>query len=173
MSDFVNWFVGQGSQIGPRIGGALLILFCGWLLELLAVRVAGRLMDFSRLEFSKLLRQFICKLVRWGIAVIVLIMALAQLGVHIGPLIAGLGVTGFILGFAMQQTLSNFAAGFMLLLYRPYDVGDEIEASGASGIVEGMNLVQTTLRTEEGIVITIPNGKIWGGVIKNKGRRET
>ena len=80
-------------------------------------------------------------------------------------------MTGFILGFAMQQTLSNFAAGFMfmLLLYRPYDVGDGIEAAGASGMVEGMNFVNTTLRTEEGTVITIPNGKIWGGLIKNNG----
>ena len=127
MSDFVNWFVGQEPQIGLRLGGALLILFGGWLLGLIVVRVAGRLMDFSKLEFSKLLRQFIYKLIRWGVAGVVLIMALGQLGVEIGPLIAGLGVAGFILGFAMQQTLSNFAAGFMLLLYRPYDVGDEIE----------------------------------------------
>ena len=84
-----------------------------------------------------------------------------------------MGVTGFILGFAMQQTLSNFAAGFMLLLYRSYDVGDEIEAAGAYEMVEGMNLVNTTLWTEEGTVITIPNGKIWGGAIKNNGRRAT
>ncbi len=170
MSNFVYWFAGQGPQIGLRIGGAVLILFGGWLLGLIAVRLAGRLMDFSKLEFSKLLRQFIFKLIRWGIGGIVLIMALGQLGVEIGPLIAGLGVTGFILGFAMQQTLSNFAAGFMLLLYHPYNVGDEIEAAGASGIVEGMNLVNTTLQTEEGTIITIPNGKIWGGVIKNRGR---
>jgi len=57
----------------------------------------------------------------------------------------------------------------MLLLYRPYEVGDEIEAAGASGMVEGMNFVNTTLRTEEGTVITIPNGKIWSGVMKNNG----
>ncbi len=172
MSEFVNWFVERGPQIGLRLGGALLILFGGWVVGIIAVRVAGRLMDMSHLEFSKLLRQFIYKLIRWGIAAIAMIMALGQLGVEIGPLIAGLGVTGFIIGFATQQTLSNFAAGFMLLLYRPYDIGDEIEAAGASGIVEGMNMVNTTMRTEEGTIITIPNGKIWGGVIKNKGRRE-
>ncbi len=171
MNRFVDWFIEQGPQIGLRLGGALLILLGGWLFGFIAVRVAGRLMDISRLEFSNLLRQFIYKLIRWGINAIALVMALGQLGVEIGPLIAGLGVTGFIIGFATQQTLSNFAAGFMLLLYRPYDVGDEIEASGATGIVEGMNLVNTTLRTEEGTMVTIPNGKIWGGVIKNKGRR--
>lgn len=173
MNDFVNWFIEQGPRIGLRLGGAGLILLGGWLLGLVAVRVAGRLMDISKLEFSKLLRQFISKLIRWGINAIALIMALGQLGVEIGPLIAGLGVTGFIIGFAMQQTLSNFAAGFMLLLYRPYDIGDEIEAAGASGIVEEMNIVNTIMRTEEGTVITIPNGKIWGGVIKNKGQRAT
>ncbi len=173
MNNFVNWFIEQGPQIGLRLGGALLILFGGWLVGIIGVRVADRLMDISKLEFSKLLRQFIYKLIQWGITGIALIMALGQLGVEIGPLIAGLGVTGFILGFAMQQTLSNFAAGFMLLLYRPYDIGDAIEAAGAAGIIEEMNLVNTTMRTEEGIVITIPNGKIWGGVIKNKGRGAT
>jgi len=172
MNDFVNWFIERGPQIGLHLGGALLILLGGWLTSIIAVRVAGRLMNMSKLEFSSLLRQFISKLIRWTINAIALIMALGQLGVNIGPLIAGLGVTGFIIGFAMQQALSNFAAGFMLLLYHPYDIGDEIEAAGATGIVEGMNLVNTTLQTEEGTVITIPNGKIWGGVIKNKGHRD-
>lgn len=173
MNDFVSWFIGRGPQIGLRLGGAGLILISGWLVGIVAVRLSGRLMDISRLEFSALLRQFIHKLIRWGINAIALIMAIGQLGVNIGPLIAGLGVTGFIIGFAAQQTLSNFAAGFMLLLYRPYDIGDEIEAAGASGIVEEMNLVNTTLRTKDGTVITIPNGKIWGGVIKNKGQQTT
>jgi len=171
MSNLVNWFIDQGPQIGLRLGGALLILLGGWLLGILAVRVASRLMDISQLEFSELLRQFIYKLIRWALIGVALIMALGQLGVEIGPLIAGLGVAGFILGFAMQQTLSNFAAGFMLLLYRPYDIGDPIEAAGASGIVGGMNMVTTTMQTEEGTVITIPNGKIWGGVIKNKRKK--
>lgn len=170
MSNVINWFIDQGPQIGLRLGGVLLILLGGRLLGILVVRVAGHLMDISRLEFSELLRHFIYKLIRWGFTGVALVMALGQLGVEIGPLIAGLGVIGFILGFALQQTLSNFAAGFMLLLYRPYDIGDSIEAAGASGIVEEMNLVNTTMRTEEGTLITIPNGKIWGGVIKNKGR---
>ena len=172
MNELINWFIAHGPQIGLRLGGALLIVIAGRLLGILAVRVAGRLMDISQLEFSNLLREFVYKLIRWGATGIALIMALGQLGVEIGPLIAGLGVTGFILGFAMQETLSNFAAGFMLLLYRTYDIGDVIEAAGASGIVEGMNLINTTMQTEDGNVVTIANGKILGGVIKNKKRSD-
>jgi len=82
-----------------------------------------------------------------------------------GPQI-GLRLGGALLILIAGQS----AAGFMLLLYRPYDIGDVIEASGASGIVKGMNLVNTTMQTEDGTVVTIANGKIWGGVIKNKGR---
>ena len=173
MSSFVNWFIDQGPQIGLRLGGALLILFGGWLLGILAVRVASRLMDISQLEFSELLRQFIYKLIRWALTGIALIMALGQLGVNVGPLIAGLGVTGFIIGFAMQQTLANFAAGFMILLYRPYGIGHSVEVSGISGKVEEMNLSMTVIRTGDNAKLVVPNGKIWGNVIRNNSARET
>ena len=86
--------------------------------------------------------------------------------VHL-QVLAGLGVVGFIVGFALQDTLGNFAAGMMILLYRPYDVGDAVEVGGVSGKVRDMSIVNTTILTFDNQTLVVPNSKIWGDVIKN------
>jgi small conductance mechanosensitive channel len=106
-------------------------------------------------------------IVRNTILVIGVLIALSQVGISMGPLLAGLGVIGFIIGFALQDTLSNFAAGMLFLLYRPFDVKDLVEAGGVSGLVSHMSLVNTTILTLDNQTIIVPNGKIWGDVIKN------
>ena len=121
----------------------------------------------SRTQMSYLLRETLTagsKHVVMGIGVIVI---LAQLGVQVGALVAGLGIAGFVVGFAMQNTLSNFAAGAMILAYRPFDLGDDIEAGGASGKVKAMSLVATTILTGDNQTLVVPNSKIWGDVIRN------
>lgn len=115
---------------------------------------------------SELLKDFIVNSVRKVTLVVGLVIALSMLEVNIGPFLAAIGATGFILGFALQGTLSNFAAGLMILLYRPYDIGDFVNVAGTSGTVSAMSLVSTTLRADNQ-VITIPNGSIWGGIITN------
>jgi small conductance mechanosensitive channel len=87
----------------------------------------------------------------------------------VGPVVAGLGIAGFIVGFALQETLGNFAAGVMILVYRPYDVGDMIECAGGAvyGSVSHMSLVSTTILTIDNKTRIVPNGKIWGDVITN------
>jgi small conductance mechanosensitive channel len=82
-------------------------------------------------------------------------------------MLAGLGVAGFVIGFALQDTLGNFAAGGMILIYRPYDVDDYVEVAGASGFVKEMSLVSTTIATFDNQTLVVPNSKIWGDVIKN------
>jgi small conductance mechanosensitive channel len=96
-----------------------------------------------------------------------LLIALSQVGFALGPLLAGLGIAGFIAGFALQDTLANFAAGVMILVYRPFDIGDSIEAGGASGAVSAMSMVSTRIRTDDNQALIVPNGRIWGDVIKN------
>jgi small conductance mechanosensitive channel len=96
-----------------------------------------------------------------------LLVGLSQLGLELGPVLAGLGVAGFIVGFALQDSLANFAAGMMILGYRPFDVGDLIEAGGVFGTVDHMSLVSTTILTIDNQTLIVPNGKIWGDVIKN------
>ncbi|MDH5627778.1 MAG: mechanosensitive ion channel family protein, partial [Candidatus Krumholzibacteria bacterium] len=88
-------------------------------------------------------------------------------GVSLSPLLAGLGVAGFIVGFALQDTLANFASGVMILFYKPFDKGDAVEAGGVTGVVSHMSLVSTTILTFDNQTIIVPNSKIWGDVIKN------
>jgi small conductance mechanosensitive channel len=121
----------------------------------------------SHLQLSELLRRMILSITRNTIIALGILIALAQIGFSLGPLLAGLGVVGFIVGFSLQDTLSNFAAGMMILIYHPFDVGDLIETGGVSGKVGNMSLVNTTVLTLDNQTIIIPNNKIWGDVIKN------
>ncbi len=96
-----------------------------------------------------------------------ILIALSQLGISLGPLLTGLGIAGFIVGFALQDTLSNFASGMMILLYRPFDVGDFVTAGGVTGKVGHMSLVNTTFKTIDNQVLIVPNNLIWQSVITN------
>ena len=124
-------------------------------------------------KFSDLLKQFFVSAVRKTVMVFGIIVALSMLEIKIGPFLAGLGVAGFVLGFALQGTLSNFASGLMILMYRPYDVGQVIDAAGVKGAVHSMNLVSTTIKTFDNQIVVVPNGKIWGDVITNVTGSET
>jgi len=143
---------------------------------LLGARLLGRLArnlvqrGFSRNpgNTSQLLRDMTISLVGGGVFVIGFLIALSQIGISLAPMLAGLGVAGFIIGFALQDTLGNFAAGGMILIYRPFDVDDYIEVAGVDGTVKKMNLVSTTITTPDNQALIIPNSKIWGDVIRNK-----
>ncbi len=119
---------------------------------------------------SKLLRDFLANVVRKGTVLVGFVVALSMLEVNIGPLLAAMGIAGFVIAFALQGTLSNFAAGVMILLYRPYDLGEKVTVAGQTGAVTSMTLVSTVLTTDEGKVVTIPNASVWGGVITNHSR---
>jgi small conductance mechanosensitive channel len=102
-----------------------------------------------------------------------LLIALSQLGISLGPLLAGLGIAGFVIGFALQDSLSNFASGIMILIYKPFDVGDLVEIGGAFGTVSHMSLVNTTVLTIDNQTLVVPNNSIWKNVIKNVTAQET
>ncbi len=124
-------------------------------------------LDASNMNLSELAHRMIVKTASNLVMILGVMLALSQLGISLGPLLAGLGVAGFIVGFALQDTLSNFASGIMILLYRPYDVGDLVDVSDVFGTVHKMNLVSTSILTLDNQMIVIPNNKIWGDVIKN------
>jgi small conductance mechanosensitive channel len=144
----------------------LLTLLAFYILACFLGKITFRTVSASK-RFSDLLKDFFVNAVRKTVMVIGVIVALSMLEFSIAPFIAGLGVAGFVLGFALQGTLSNFASGLMILIYRPYDVGQIIEAAGVKGIVDSMNLVSTTIKTFDNQIVVIPNGEIWGGVITN------
>ena len=167
MERITSWLVDDGPKLFFK-----LLLFVGILyLFRFAKRLvrAGleRAINGSNLNLSELAHRMIVSTVSNLVMIFGLLIALSQLGISLGPLLAGLGVAGFIIGFALQNTLSNFASGIMILLYRPYDVGDLIDVGGVYGEVNKMTLVSTSILTLDNQMIVVPNNKIWGDVIKN------
>ncbi len=167
MERITSWLVADGPKLFFK-----LLLFVGILyLFRFAKRLvrAGleRAINGSNLNLSELAHRMIVSTVSNLVMIFGLLIALSQLGISLGPLLAGLGVAGFIIGFALQNTLSNFASGIMILLYRPYDVGDLIDVGGVYGEVNKMTLVSTSILTLDNQMIVVPNNKIWGDVIKN------
>lgn len=163
----VAWLEEQGLTLLFKIILVLLIIFVSWAVARFTGHLVGRAFASGRLEASQLLQRIALAWVRRVVLLLGVLVALGQIGVSIGPLLAGLGVAGFIIGFALQDTLSNFASGVFILAYRPYDVGDVVEAGGVVGKVGDMSLVTTTIRTPDNQRIVVPNSKIWGNVIKN------
>ena len=130
-------------------------------------RLVEAALDRSNSDMSTLLHDVLISLSGGTVMLFGILVALSQVGISLGPMLAGLGVAGFIVGFALQDTLGNFASGGMILIYRPYDVDDYVEVAGAAGLVKKMTLVSTTIVTIDNQTLVIPNSKIWGDVIKN------
>ena len=147
-----------------NIGFFLLTLFAFWILARLVARAVRNAVKRAR-GMSSLLRDFVVIMARRTIIVIGLIVALGQLEIDISPLIAAIGAAGFVIAFALQGTLSNFASGLLILIYRPYDVGDVVDVAGVSGVVESMSLMTTTIKSFDNQRIVVPNNSIWGNVI--------
>jgi small conductance mechanosensitive channel len=121
----------------------------------------------ARLQLSSLIKNLIVsgsgKLV-WLVAAL---FVLSVVGVDLGPMLAGLGIVGFVVGFALQDTLANFASGLMIMIYRPFDVGDFVTTGGVTGKVKDLTLVSTVIQTLDNKRIIVPNNKVWGDVINN------
>jgi small conductance mechanosensitive channel len=161
------WVIDNGPSILVKVIVVLLILLAFRMLGNFVGSIVARGIASSKLSFSKLLQDFFVTVASKAVLFLGVLIALSQLGIQLGPLLAGLGVAGFIIGFALQDTLSNFASGMMILIYRPFDVGDIIEAGGVTGKVSQMSLVSTTVLTFDNQKLVVPNNKIWGDVIRN------
>ncbi len=144
----------------------LVIILVSWVLSNLIGKAVSKAVAQLK-SVSALLKDFIVNISRKAIFLIGFVVALSMLEVNVGPLLAAIGAAGFIMGFALQGTLSNFAAGIMILVYRPYDVGDLVDVAGAFGTVDAMTIVSTTLRKPDNQKIVIPNNMIWGDIITN------
>jgi len=157
----------KGPQLLFRLIIIFLILFAFSRLAGFAQKMARRALNSSRVRLSALLSDMIVATVRNLVVILGILIALSQVGVSLGPLLAGLGIAGFIIGFALQDTLSNFASGMLILIYRPFDVGDFVEAGGVMGKVSHMSIVNTTFKTIDNQVLVVPNNLVWSGVITN------
>ncbi|HSH43982.1 MAG TPA: mechanosensitive ion channel domain-containing protein [Arenicellales bacterium] len=151
---------------GLRVIGALAILIIGWAVAKWAERMTrGALSRSSRVDST--LTGFVSSLAKYLVLVFTIIAVLNQFGVQTASLIAVVGAAGLAIGLAMQGTLSNIAAGVMLLIFRPFRVGDYVEVSGQSGTVDTINLFVTELCTPDNKQIIVPNSNIWGQAVVN------
>ncbi len=118
-------------------------------------------------QASRLLSEFMVVTVRRLILAIGVIVGLAAMEVNVGPLLAVIGAAGFVIAFALQSSLGNFASGILILVFRPFDVGDMIEVSGILGTVQSMNLLSIQIRTPDNKLVIIANNQVWGDAITN------
>ena len=155
-----------GLRWAKNISMFFVVLLVSWFLaKLLGKAVKKAVVKLE--SASELLKDFIVNITRKTVFVIGFVVALSMLEINIGPLLAAIGAAGFIVGFALQGTLSNFAAGIMILVYRPYDVGDLVDIGGTFGTVEAMTIVSTTLRKLDNQKVIVPNNMIWGDIVTN------
>ena len=122
---------------------------------------------------SSLLGPVLAGIMQKVLLVVGVVFAASAVGVDTGPLLATIGAAGLVIGLALQGTLSNFASGILILLNRPFDVGDVVDAGGVFGKVEAMNLVSTTILTFDNQLMLVPNNQIWNSVITNATGKKT
>ena len=144
----------------------IVIVIVFYLLSIVAGKAAQKALSKSK-NFSSLLREFLVMSARRLVFIIGFFVGLSALEVNIGPVLAIVGAAGFVIAFALQNSLSNFASGILMLIYRPFDVKDMINVAGVLGKVESMNLLSTQLRTPDNQLIIVPNNSVWGDVITN------
>ncbi|PSV28283.1 MULTISPECIES: mechanosensitive ion channel family protein [unclassified Photobacterium] len=166
-TDLKDWLLSNLPQMLFKVFIFVLIIFAFKTLKNIVRKMVKRAVSTKNLNMSILMQEFFISMSGKAVFAIGLLIALSQIGLNLAPILTGFGVAGIIVGFALQDTLSNFAAGMMLLIYRPFDVGDLVEAGGITGKVSHMSLVNTTIKTFSNEMLMIPNSKIWGDIIKN------
>lgn len=146
--------------------GAIILLIIGYLLSGLLER--STYSAFGRFRgFDETLRKFLAKVVRYAVLILVGVTVLAQFGVQTASIIAALGAAGLAIGLALQGTLQNIAAGIMLLVLRPFRVGEYINAGSVAGTVQEIGLFATELKTFDGIFVLAPNSELWNSPVTN------
>ncbi|MCR5413479.1 MAG: mechanosensitive ion channel family protein [Kiritimatiellae bacterium] len=166
-----GWMMTQGVGFMTALLTAAVIFAAGWLIiRLLNAAVHKALGKYGH---KTLFANFVASVVTKSCWAILLITVLSRLGVDVTPLIAGLGVTGFILGFAFQESLGNLASGMMIAINEPFKVGDFVEAAGMSGTIAEVNMMATVMTTPDNKRIVMPNKSVWGSPITNYSAQDT
>jgi small conductance mechanosensitive channel len=159
-------------QYSFSVLGAIILLVLGWLFARMLSRwVYDGLSRITGIDAT--LSQFFSNIVRYAALILVVVMVLGQFGVQTASILAALGAIGLAVGLALQGTLQNIAAGIMLLVLRPFRVGESIETGNVSGTIVDVGLFATELRTPEGVYRLAPNSTLWNVPITNYSRLAT
>ena len=169
--DMMNSLIEIGSSIGISLLMALAILIIGRQLVKLVLRLITVALEKSNVEDT--VRIFVTNLLNTLLMILVFIAAINQLGIETTSIIAVLGAAGLSIGLALQGSLSNFAAGILIVIYRPYKVGDYIEAGNHAGTVKDIQIFSTVLKTPDNKIVVVPNGSIMNGSIVNYSDQDT
>lgn len=154
----------------PRVGmGILVFLVFLWLAHW-AARVVGRIFERRAKKLDPTLVLLFTRLTRWSIVVVGIISAVETLGVNVSSLLAGLGIVGLTVGFALQDIAKNFTAGLLLMLQQPFQIGDTIEVKGYGGTIQDISLRATEMLTFDGLHVIIPNADVFINPITNYSR---
>lgn len=165
-NQIIGWLAERGVTFAVNVVVAILMFFIGLIvIKLIGAAVRKALSRGG--DSRKLLINFVCSVVTKSCWALLAVMILGRLGVNVAPLVAGLGVTGFILGFAFQESLGNLASGLMIALNEPFRVGDYVNAAGLEGVIQEVNMMATVMTTPDNKRIVVPNKSIWGGPITN------
>jgi len=159
------------STWGLKVVGAIVLLAIGRMIAGWGRKAVRALLE--RGETDPTLVPFVAGLVYYLLLAFVVIAVLGMVGIQTASLVAVLGAAGLAVGLALQGTLSNFASGVLLLVFRPFRVGDFIEAAGVAGSVKAVHIFTTELATPDNVAIVVPNSAIWGQVIKNYAAHDT
>lgn len=160
-----------GLDFGMKALIALVIFFVGRVVAGLVTRGLRNVMQSQ--EVDKILETFVCNLAYWALMIFVIIATINQIGVQTTSLIAVMGAAGLAVGLALQGSLANFAAGVLIVMFRPYRVGDFVEAAGIAGAVLQVQILTTILKTGDNKQIIVPNGQIMSSIITNYSANET
>lgn len=155
---------------GTKFLYAIAIFLIGSLIARLVAKGVGRAL--GRTKMDEMLVRFLSNILRWTLFVVVLVAALDQLGVDTTSVIALLGAACLAVGLALKDSLQNFAPGVLLILFRPFRIGDFVEAGGVEGVVEEIRIFSTQLRTVDNREVIVPNGDIYSGTITNYNAKE-
>ncbi|MGH1464491.1 MAG: mechanosensitive ion channel family protein [Cognatishimia sp.] len=164
--DMVLEFAQAHAGVVMNAAKALAVLIIGWMVAGLVSRMIRRRV-FANEKIDDTIGNFVASIVRWVILLIVAIAVLGIFGIQATSLVAIMGAATLAIGMALQGTLSDLAAGFMLILFRPYKLGQFVEVAGTAGTVKDINLFVTELATPDNVQIIVPNGQAWGSVITN------
>ena len=170
----VDWWLEiDWINVALEVGTWLAIVVVAWCIGGILAGAVRRSIDRSKRVPSRIFKGFVVTWTRRIVVILGMVVAFGTVGIDIAPVIAGLGVFGFVIGFAVQGTLSNFASGIMLLIYQPFDEGDAIETNGVLGKVSALSVVNTTILTPDNREVIIPNSSVWGSTIINITRQPT
>ena len=166
------WIMDHGVTFLANVLIAILILLVGGLVVKCITALVRKALRKTK-RVNALLESFLCSAVSKTGWIFLAVIALGRIGVDVGPLIAGLGVTGFILGFAFKDTLGNFASDIMIALNQPFKVGDYVIVAGVEGAVRELNMMATVIATADNKKIVVPNSSVWGGPVTNFSAHDT